>query len=684
MSRRLPIMPLTFAATFGLFSLTSVLLAQPPKAPPEIKPVDIRGTQQENAKLYQRFADELLRLAQRWEKSDNQDEKERAKALRAALKIADEKGVKNLFEEIVKGLGNANPTGGDFNNILGKDAKLIAALDEILRTLETEDDADRIKREIKELKELIAEIEKHKRDQENIRARTENPKGDPEKIARDQAELAKRTAETANKFPGSEPKTPPSAGGMGEPKDPKAEPKPETKPGDANPEAKPDTKENKSDNKAGMGDPMSGDPKAGGEPKPMPMGGKPAGDDKESPKAGGDPKDPKAGGDSKPMGGMDPKDPKNPMDPKDPKNPMGGMDPKNPMAGEPKPSDSKAQGEGKGDPKPSDGMPGGEGKPMDPSGMPMAGGPPSASKPSPGGPPMPGGGQPPPPGGPQKPKDDAQENVQQAVPQQEGAENDIKKNKPEDASKKQDEAIAKLEKALKELEKRLKQLREKELEKLLANLEERVGRMLRMQIEVYEATKKIHEGVTKNNNQKTTADVQKSQSEADKEQAIVVEADKTLKLMEGEGSAVVFAGVLAEVRNDMIAVQKRLNEGRVEGRRMTESEGTQLIEEQIIEQLTMMKEALKKAKQDLQDSKSKPGEPKEGGKQDKKLIDLINELKLIKSLQEQVNKRTVSHEKQDPGAQAKDPIIQAELKQLSDRQKVLQEMLHKIATQANQ
>jgi len=662
-------MPLAFAATFGLFALTSVLLAQPPKPTPEIKPGDIRGTQQDNAKLYQRFADELLRLAQRWEKSDNQDEKERAKSLRAALKIADEKGVKNLFEGIVKGLGNSNPTGSDFNELLGKDAKLIAALDEILRTLETEDDADRLRREIKELKELIAEIEKHKRDQENLRARTEG-KGDPEKIAQAQADLAKRTAETASKFPGSEPKNP-SASGNPEAKDPKAEPKPEAKPGEAKPEAKPDTAENKSNDKPNAGDPMMGgmgDPKAGGEPKPSPMG-KPAGDDKESPKGMG-PGDPKAGGEPKPMG-------------MDPKNPMGG-DPKNPMAGEPKPSDSKAKGDGKGDPKPSDGMPGGEGKPMDPSGMPMAGGgPPSASKPS-GGPPMPGGGQPSPPGGPQKPKDNAQENVEQAVPQQEGAEQDIKKGDPMEASKKQDEAIKKLEQALKELEKRLKQLREKELEKLLANLEERVGRMLRMQIEVYEATKKIHEGVVKNNNQKTTADVQKSQTEADKEQAIVVEADKALKLMEGEGSAVVFAGVLAEVRNDMIAVQKRLNEGRVEGRKGTDSQGTQLIEEQIIEQLTMMKDALKKAKQDLQDSKGKPGDPKEGGKPNKKLIDLINELKLIKSLQEQVNKRTISHEKQDPGAQQKDPIVQAELKQLADRQKVLQEMLHKIATEANQ
>jgi len=140
----------------------------------------------------------------------------------------------------------------------------------------------------------------------------------------------------------------------------------------------------------------------------------------------------------------------------------------------------------------------------------------------------------------------------------------------------------------------------------------------------------------------------------------------------------VFAGVLAQVRGDMEAVQRRLNEGRVERQ-------TQVIEEDIIEQLTMMKEALKKAKQDLQDSKNNPPPPGPMGQPGKKpLLDLINELKLIRSLQQQVNKRTTDYSKQDPGEQAKDALIQTELKQLSDRQKVLQEMLHKIATQANQ
>jgi hypothetical protein len=308
------------------------------------------------------------------------------------------------------------------------------------------------------------------------------------------------------------------------------------------------------------------------------------------------------------------------------------------------------------------------------SGMP-SGGSPSQSKPSSG---SPSSGSPSgsPPSG-NQPKDPAQENVEQAVPQQKGAEEDINQNKRGDASKKQDQAIQALERALKELEKRLKQLREKELLKLLANLEERVGRMLRMQIEVQQATIKIDEGIRKNNNEKTTADVQKSQTEADKELVIVSEAEKALKLMEGEGSAVVFAGVLREVMGDMQAVQRRLNEGRVEKQ-------TQDIEQDIIDQLTMMKEALKKAKQDLEAQQGKPQDGNSQGKPNQKLLDLLNELKLIKSLQEQVNKRTIGYSKQDPGEQAKDPLIQAELKQLSDRQKVLQDMLHKIATQANQ
>lgn len=663
MFRRLPtFLSLAFAATVGLFALTSVLTAQPPTPAASPASGDVKRTQEENLKLFKRFSEEVLRLAQKWEKSDNNDDKERAKALRAALKLIEERGVEKLFKELVEGLGSKNLTGGDFNTLLGKDKKLMDALEQILNVLNTEDDISRLKREIDDLKKAIAAIQELKRAQENLRARTDNPKGDPNKLAKDQKDLAAKTDATAKALDkgNTDNKGNPNAGG-GDKQEPKSENKAEPKPGENTSEAKPDTKEHKADGKGdsmgGMGMPMGGDPKAGGDAKPnAPMGGMPAGGDKPTPKDAGEPKaggDAKPAGDQKPMGG-------DPMKPAGDQKPMGG--------------DSKSQGSGKGDSKPSAGMPAGDGKPMGGDGKPMDGmggmGQPSPGSSKPGG--SPSGQQQ------SKPKDPAAQQVQEAVPQQQGAEEDIKKGDKSEASKKQDEAIKKLEQALAELEKRLKQLREKELAKLLENLEKRVDKMLRMQTEVKGATESIDKTVKALGGKPAVAEIQKSQAEADKESQIIAEAEKTLKLMEGEGTAVVFAGVLTQVKGDMEAIQKRLNEARV-------GQDTQQIEQDVIDQLKMMLEALKKAKQELENkpSDSKPSDPN-AKKQDQKLIDLLNELKLVKALQEQVNKRTIMHNKQDPGEQAKDPLVQTELRQLADRQKVLQEMLHKIATQANQ
>jgi hypothetical protein len=268
--------------------------------------------------------------------------------------------------------------------------------------------------------------------------------------------------------------------------------------------------------------------------------------------------------------------------------------------------------------------------------------------------------------------------VQDAYPHQKIAIDELKKKAREKAGKQQDDAIEKLAKAIQELEKRLKQLREEEMLKLLANLEARCNRMLAMQVEVYEATKAIDGIITKNNGQKTNAEIQKTQQQADKENEIITEANKALKLLESEGSAVAFARVLEEVRQDMIAVQRRLGDIRV-------GQDTQLIEENIIAMLKDMVLALKKAQQDMQQKQQNPPPP---GQQQKpgnqKLIDLLAELKLIKSLQLQVNSRTRMYAGKYKGEQTADPLIQAELQQLSQRQAKLEEMVNKIATGGNQ
>ena len=171
-------------------------------------------------------------------------------------------------------------------------------------------------------------------------------------------------------------------------------------------------------------------------------------------------------------------------------------------------------------------------------------------------------------------------------------------------------------KAIEELEKRLKQLREEEMLKLLANLEARCKNMLAMQLGVNSATKSIDATITKKG-EKTTAEIQKSQQEASKEAAIIAEADKALKLLETEGSAVAFATIMQEVRFDMIAVRKRLDASNV-------GDDTQFIEENIAEMLRYMVDALQKKQAEMEKSKGKqPPPPPPGEPGPKQLIDLL-------------------------------------------------------------
>ncbi|MGL4422316.1 MAG: hypothetical protein ACRCZF_16720, partial [Gemmataceae bacterium] len=111
---------------------------------------------------------------------------------------------------------------------------------------------------------------------------------------------------------------------------------------------------------------------------------------------------------------------------------------------------------------------------------------------------------------------------------------------------------------------------------------------------------------------------------------------------------------------------------------------TQSLEENVIAMLKDMVQALKKAQQDLQNQKDKKPSEGGGGKANQPLIDALAELRLIRARQMQVNERTIQYSKKYTGEQALDPIIQNELRQLAASQAKLQEMIHKIATKANQ
>ena len=388
------------------------------------------------------------------------------------------------------------------------------------------------------------------------------------------------------------------------------------------------------------------------------------GKDKDGKGKDGDPKDGKGkdskGKDSDSKDGKDKDGKGKDGDPKDGKSKDGkGKD------GDPKDGKGK-DGKGKdGDPKDGKGKDGKgkDGDPMDGMGKDGKGGDESADA----------GKQPLPPE-----KDNARKRIQEGIELQEESEKKIAKEDRKAASNKQGDAIDKLKEAQKKLEDLLRQLREEEIDRVLVQLQARCIEILRLQTEVRGGTVEVQTSVNARPDRRADrADEQRALELHDREDQIVRKAGDALKLIEAEGSAVAFAEIFRQVRDDMTNVRDRLKLADV-------GEETVKIEEDIIATLKEMIESLKKAQQDNKNRKPpEPGQPgqQSPAQQDQRLIDQISELKTIRSMQIQINKRTESHGKKFDGEQApdisqlKDPRAKAqaeqvlkEIRELSKRQ----------------
>jgi len=205
--------------------------------------------------------------------------------------------------------------------------------------------------------------------------------------------------------------------------------------------------------------------------------------------------------------------------------------------------------------------------------------------------------------------------IEEAEKYQERAEDNLRKDNRKDAPEDEQAALDKLNQAKKALEDLLRQLREEEIERLLARLEARCRRMLALQIGVRDDTVALDKVIQDNpNSAPTRADQQASLQLSDREEEIIKEARAGLALLEAEGSAVAFAEVFSQVKDDMETVAVRL-------RKTDTGVVTVTIENQIIDTLKEMIEALKKARSD---KKSQGGGG--GGQGPDRLLDLVGEL----------------------------------------------------------
>lgn len=325
-------------------------------------------------------------------------------------------------------------------------------------------------------------------------------------------------------------------------------------------------------------------------------------------------------------------------------------DPKDPKSGDPK--DGAPQ---EGDPKESQPQDGQQQPPQD--GQPQEG--------------QPQDGQP----GEQEPQQQTpgREDLEQAREEMQKAIEELKdKQDRGKASRHQDEAIRKLLEAKEKLEEILRQLREEEKSLMLASLESRFRKMLSMQLIVYQETIRLESEIEEDDPNR----IARGRQLATQEEELVQEVDKALIVLREEGSSVAFPEAVEAIREDASSVVALLDQGK-------SGELTQTIEQGVIEAIEEMIDALQKEMEKKKDEQQQQGESQQGQQQDKPLVDALSELKMLRSLQLRINRRTRQLGRMIEGDQADEPELLKQLKTLSRRQAKIQQATYDLATGRN-
>lgn len=274
----------------------------------------------------------------------------------------------------------------------------------------------------------------------------------------------------------------------------------------------------------------------------------------------------------------------------------------------------------------------------------------------------------------QKPaeKTAGREELESAIEKMQRAIEELKEKNRDQASREQDRAIAELEKAKARLEEILRQFREEEQKIVLAALEVRFRKMLTMQVSVRKSSGQLQEIPEDKRLPRHRA---RSTQLARDEQEIVVEADKALILLREEGTSVAFPEAVTQLRDDMQTVAERLNTFQMD-------ELTLAIQDDVIEALSEMLEALRQEMEKLE-QKQQQQQQQQGEPGDQELIDLIAELKLLRSLQYRVNRRTTQLGREVDGEQATETEILELLNELGQRQARIQRATYDLSTGRN-
>ena len=243
----------------------------------------------------------------------------------------------------------------------------------------------------------------------------------------------------------------------------------------------------------------------------------------------------------------------------------------------------------------------------------------------------------------------------------------------EGAVEKQEEAIRNLEQAKAELEEILRQLREEELTRMLTSLQDRFRRMLAIQQEIYDATRQLDKVPA---DQRDRGHAIEAGRLASREAQIGLEADKAMTLLGEDGTSRALPEALGQMQQDIRQVTGRLSRAEI-------GTVTQTVEEDIIAALQEMIDAMEKALKDQEKRQQQSQSQQSGQPQESPLVDLLAEIKMIRSLQIRVNRRTQQYSEQMETSGPNDAELLQSLGRLAEQQERIHEVTRELGREAN-
>ena len=264
------------------------------------------------------------------------------------------------------------------------------------------------------------------------------------------------------------------------------------------------------------------------------------------------------------------------------------------------------------------------------------------------------------------------EQLENAQEQMERALEELKEQEREKALEHEDEALEELHEAASELEEMLKQLREEEKEMLLASLEARFQRMLIAETQIQEGTVSL--AATP---QKDWLDQYygRCRELAQQQTELASECAQTVNLLREDGTSVSILLAVEDIEADMGSVSGWLQESKV-------GDLTQSVQNDIIESLKQLIETTQKEMQEMKEQQQQ-SQQQEGPPQKPGLVELMAEIKMLRNLQLQVNRRTKQVDGLLQSASSEDlSSLKKQVHDLAVRQRRLIETAKELAKQA--